>query len=99
MWGLSITHQRSKEKRVERATERKIRYTLKKIVNHESFRDPIRAETVCMTPHTELVNYGYKVFKEFFSTTFVPPVDKGIILNDSRGNGARNDPDWYWRIT
>ena len=71
-----------------------IRQNLKTKINHESFRDPIRAETVCMTLHTELVTYGYNIFKEYFYPSIIPHVDKGTILVDSRGNGARNDPDW-----
>jgi len=70
------------------ATERKIRYTLKTLINHESFRDPICAETVCMTSHVALRDYGYTVFGEQFSTTFIPPVDRGYILASTRGDGA-----------
>ena len=82
-----LAHQRSKQKFKDRITERKIRHTLKTYINHESFRDPICAETVCMTDHVTLRDYGYTVFGEHFSTEFIPPVDKGYILADTRARG------------
>ena len=72
----------------KRQTERQIRYALKKIIQNESYRDPIWAETVCMTAHKNLIDFGYTLFKENFSTTYIPSVDKGDVLADSRGRGA-----------
>ena len=41
-----------------------------------------------MTAHKNLVDYGYTNFKENFSTTYIPQVDKGDVLADSRGRGT-----------
>ena len=69
-------------------TRRNIVYALKTLINHEAKRDILWAETVCVTSHAELVKFGYTIFKEDFSTSFVPDVDCGYVLSDSRGRGA-----------
>ncbi len=95
MWGISIAHQRSKQKQKERMDRRKIRYTLKTLINHTAFRDPIRAETVSLISHSELEHVGFSMFgeeyyrhEEFLGAPWFCEVDKGTVLSDSRGNGV-----------
>jgi len=80
----------SKHGRRNRKSEnrRTIVYSLKTKIIHESRRDPIWAETICQTSHVELRDFGYEQFGEHFSTTFIPEVDNGYILSDSRGRGV-----------
>jgi len=69
-------------------SKRQIRYALKTIINREAWHCPIWAETICLTSKEALISYGYEYFKESFSITYVPDVDSGTVLNDSRGRGA-----------
>ena len=73
----------------ERQTKRKIVWALKQKIQQEAFRDPIYAETVCLTSHVTLRNFGYEQFGEKFSTTFIPPVDRGYVLCDGYGTGVQ----------
>jgi len=83
-----VTHKNSPEKHKKRVSERKIRYALKTLINHEAKRDMLWAETVCVTSRAELVKFGYTIFKEDFSTTLIPDVDSGYVISDSRGRGC-----------
>jgi len=76
-------------KRSQKAiTRRKISYSLKTKIWHEAWHCPIWAETICVTSYSELVDFGYENFKENFSTTFIPDVDSGVVLADTRCRGA-----------
>ena len=86
--GDCLAHRRSNKKREERATKRKIRHELRSFINQMAWRDSMKAETVCLTSHVTLRDYGYSMFGEKFSTTFIPDVDMGYILTDSYGRGA-----------
>ena len=83
-----MTHKNSPEKHKKRVSERKIRYALKTYINQQAKRDPIWAETVCVTDRVTLRGVGYSMFGENFSTSFIPDVEMGIVLTDSRGRGA-----------
>jgi len=69
-------------------TRKKIVYSLKTKIRHDSFRDPFWAETICMNTWTELRDFGYSEYGEFFSTTFIPDLDRGYVTSDSRGRGC-----------
>ena len=86
--------QQGNQNQKQRFDTHHIRKSLKTKIDHESKFLKDRAESVCMTPHSKLVDYGYANFKEYFFPSICPNVDKGTILDDSRGRGARNDPDW-----
>lgn len=86
-----MAHKRSetgKQRQEKRATKRNIVYSLKVKIQKEAKRDPIWAETICMTSHTELRNFGLELYKEFFCMAYIPDVDNGFVLSDSRGRGA-----------
>ena len=72
----------------EAQTRRKIKHQLTTIINQMAWHDSMKAETVCLTSHADLINYGYTQFKENFSITLVPDVDMGYVLTDSYGRGA-----------
>lgn len=79
----------SKHKRSPQAkTRQKIIYSLKTVIREQSFRDPIWAETICTTSHVTLRDLGYEMFGESFSCSFIPDVDQGYVLADSRGRGC-----------
>jgi len=69
-------------------TRRTIVYTLKTLINKEAKRDPIWAETVCVTSYETLREVGYTIYGETFSTTLIPDVDSGYVISDSRGRGC-----------
>ena len=79
----------------KRITQKNIIYSLRTKITQESLRDPIRAETICRTSYESLATFGYDTFKQHFSTTYIPPVDKGFILTDARGDGVKDGEDWY----
>ena len=72
----------------EKIKRRNIIYSLKTKINNESWRDTIWAETVCMTSHIELRDFGYETWGIDFSCSYIPCVDNGYILSDSRGRGV-----------
>lgn len=53
-----------------------------------AWHDSMKAETICLTTHTELRDIGYSMFGENFSCTFIPDVDRGYVLTDGYGRGA-----------
>ena len=83
-----MSHRRSLQKYKERTSRRKIHYSLKTVILKEAWNDHYGAETVSRTAHQSLIELGYSLFKENFSTTFVPDIDCGFVLTDSRGRGA-----------
>ena len=69
-------------------TRRKIQYTLKQLILQEAWHCKIVDETICTTTHEALRNYGYEWYGSDFSCTFIPDVQDGTVLSDSRGRGA-----------
>lgn len=83
-----------KQNQQQRLQRKNIRYTLKAIINHTSWRDPIYAETISLISHSELESFGLSMFgeeyyrhEEALGAPWFCDVDKGTVLSDSRGRG------------
>ena len=74
---------RSPRKRVERACWR--------YVYRHSFQDVMQAETVSTLERDELLGVAKAELTDHdhFFVSWVPPVEKGEVLSDSRGRGSR----------
>ena len=83
-----MSHKRSKQKLAERTNKRKIVRSIKTIIRREAWYCQTQAETICRSAHADLVNFGYDTYKHNFSTTYIPDVDKGTVLKDTRSRGA-----------
>jgi hypothetical protein len=91
-----MAHKRSKQKREEKATKKQITYFLKTKLFTESYHDKTINETVSKTTHTALEQYGiqhfgettYNTLEEQMKKPFLENVDIGVVLIDTKGNGA-----------
>lgn len=59
----------------------------KRYIITASFRDREKSETVCRCTFDDVMDHLRTVY-EGITTAGVPRVEKGLVLSDSRGNGA-----------
>ena len=77
------------KRKPEKIKQRSQKYKAKKLVWKQSYKDPLKAETVCRTSQKELQSHLSEEFG-YCQQSDVPDVVKGLIISDSRGHGVYN---------
>jgi len=81
--GVSLVHRPGKKGFIKRAS--------RQLIYKQQVYDPDRAETVCTTTKNELEDWLLATYEigDFF-VHWVPDIEKGLVLRDPQGGGARD---------
>ena len=77
------------KRKPEKIKQRKQKFLAKKLVWKYSYKDIKLSETVCRSSTNDLIPILEKEFG-FVNMSELPPVFKGLIISDSRGEGIFN---------